>query len=280
MPAPHEISAQKEAEIKRHNHGNFKEVEASRPAWDHASTFRYTQTVDPSWTFGGGANGSDPAAATAQHRAIDPYAAGRPQRANYTLLISAVVPRPIGFVSTLAADGRAANLAPFSFFQMLAHDPPLFVLGFACALADAKDTLRNLVDTRECVLNIISEGFVEAANATSVNAPFGLSEWDVSGLTPAHDCEVVKPARVREAVFSVEAKVESIREIESRANPGTISSTIVTVEGVRFWAREDAYDAERDVLDGAVSVSPCAPLPPLSPFSVFSLLFVPPTLCS
>ncbi|KAK3682753.1 hypothetical protein B0T22DRAFT_522159 [Podospora appendiculata] len=241
-----------ESEVKRNPHPDFKTVEASRPPWDAAASLTYTQTASPSWAFGDGANGTDPAAATTPHVAIDPYAAGRPAAFNYKLLISAIVPRPIAFLSTRSADGVTTNLAPFSYFQLIAHDPPLFIVGFVGTLpagGRCKDSLRNLHESGECVINIISEGFVEAANSTSIDAPYGLSEWDVSGLTPVYDCETVKCARVREAVFSIEGKLESVREFESRVEKGKVTSTLAVIEGTRFWAREDAINEERNLVD-------------------------------
>ncbi|RYP20863.1 hypothetical protein DL765_002597 [Monosporascus sp. GIB2] len=246
-----------EKEIKRNPHPDFKKVEASRPDWDADQRFNYKKTADPSWTFGGGANGlQTPEAAAARHVSIDPYEAGRPAPFNYKLLISAIVPRPVGFVSTMSAsrrDGKedgaeGLNLAPFSYFNMVNHDPPLFVLGVASPLERPKDTLRNLLETRECVVNIISEHFVEAANATSVDAPAGVSEWAISGLTPAFDCVDTRAPRVREAVFAVECRLESVREFESRATPGKKTGCMVVLEGTRFWVREDAVNDERNLV--------------------------------
>ncbi|KAL2282573.1 hypothetical protein FJTKL_10438 [Diaporthe vaccinii] len=231
----------KESEIKRNPHPDFK---------------KFTQTASPSWDFGSGANDlASEEQKRKQHVTIDPFAEGRAPVNNYKLLISAVVPRPIAFVSTVSPDGKTTNLAPFSYFQVISHDPPLFIIGFASSLAGAaaaKHTLHNLAETRECTVNIISEHFVEAANSTSVNAPYGTSEWAVSGLTPAYDCHTVKPARVREAVFSIEAKLESLREFESRSKPGTKNATMVVIEGTRFWVREDAINEDRNLIDPSV----------------------------
>lgn len=257
-PSEAQLKARSEAEIKRNPHPDFKTVQASRPPFDASSTFRYTQTPAPSWKFGTGANDLEtPEQRDAKHVAIDPYEQGRPAAFNYKLLISAIVPRPIAFVSTRSGDSKAENLAPFSYFQMIGHDPPLFVVGFASALADdssARDSLRNLVSSGECVVNIISEHFVEAANAASVNAPFGASEWAVSGLTPVYDCVDVKCPRVGEAIFSVEAKLESVREFESRKTPGKKTSVMAVLEGTRFWVREDALNEDRNLVDPTVSV--------------------------
>lgn len=235
-------NAYRETPIQRSAHPDFKQVEASRPAFDAAAPVRYVQTPCPDWTFGGGANRALTAAERARgHVAIDPYGAGRGPAANYRLLTSAVVPRPLAFLSTRSADGGAANVAPFSFFQLINHDPPLFALSFT----GGRDSLRNLRERGECVVNLVGEGTVEAANAASVDAPYGVSEWDLCGLTPVYDCETVGVARAREAVFAVEGRLESLREFESRAEPGKISSTLAIIEGTRFWVREDAVNEER-----------------------------------
>lgn len=249
--ATHEQKYDAEKEIKRNPHGNFKEVEASRPAWDEGSKWRYMQTKDPNWKPGQGGNDGGESLSK-KHISIDPYEDGRPAVFNYKLLISAIIPRPVGFVSTRSKDGSSTNLAPFSYTQVVNHDPPVFIVGYAGGMSQAKDSLRNLVDTGECTINIISEHYLEAANATSVNAPYGISEWALTGLTPA-ESEVVKPSRVKEAVFTVEGKLMNTQEFESRATPGKKTGVLAVIEGVRFWAREDAINKEKNILDPAVS---------------------------
>jgi flavin reductase (DIM6/NTAB) family NADH-FMN oxidoreductase RutF len=151
-------------------------------------------------------------------------------------------------VSTRSKDGSSTNLAPFSYTQVINHDPPLFIVGYAGGFDKAKDSLRNLSESGECVINIISEHFIEAANATSVNAPYGVSEWALTGLTPM-DCEIVKPSRVGEAVFAVEGKLLETKEYESRVTPGKKTGVLAIIEGVRFWAREDAVNEDRNLID-------------------------------
>lgn len=136
-------------------------------------------------------------------------------------------------------------------FLQVAHDPPTFVVGLSGNFDSPKDTLRNLKEQGECTINMISEHFVEAANSTSVDAPRGVSEWALSGLTPA-PCDEVKPARVEESIFSIEGKLVSTQEIHSKAKPGTVSGVMCIIEGVRFWAREDAINEDRSQLDPAV----------------------------
>ncbi|KAF2683748.1 hypothetical protein K458DRAFT_418734 [Lentithecium fluviatile CBS 122367] len=239
-----------EAAIKRNPHPDFNKVQAERPPFDQSSKWHFTQTPKPSWKPGEGAN--DPSHLSESHREIDPYAEGRPAVHNYKLLISGIVPRPIGFVSTISKDGKSTNLAPFSYFSLISHDPPLFTLGFSGGMDRPKDSLSNLVSTKECVLNIISEEFIEAANFCSINAPLGTSEWSFGGLHPAKS-KVVRPDRVQEAVFSIETQLVETREWESKVTPGKKTGVLAIVEGVRFWVREDAIDEEGVLIDPAVS---------------------------
>ncbi|TVY53170.1 Uncharacterized protein LCER1_G005332 [Lachnellula cervina] len=242
--------AEAEKLIQRNPHPDFKKVEAGREAWDKSLEWSVKQTIKPDWKYGDGANDGG-ASLKIPHVEIDPHEEGRPAVFNYKLLISGIIPRPIGFLSTRSKDGSSTNLAPFSWFQMITHDPPLFTIGYAGGFDKAKDSLKNLVESGECVINIISEHFVEAANATSVNAPYGESEWSLSGLTPAPS-STVKASRVKEAIFSIEGKLESTREFASKANPGKKSAVLATIEGTRFWVREDAINGDKNLIDPAV----------------------------
>jgi len=147
--------------------------------------------------------------------------------------------------------GKSSNLAPFSYFNMINHDPPLFIFGFAGGFDRPKDSLTNLAESKECCINIISETYLEAANACSINAPHGVSEWSLSGLTPA-PCAIVKPARVKEAIFSVEATLVETREFSSKVTPNKKTGVLAIVEGVRFWVRDDAINEAADFIDPAV----------------------------
>lgn len=100
---------------------------------------------------------------------------------------------------------------------------------------------------------MISEHFVEAANSTSVNVPYGVSEWDISGLHQEKS-SCVKPARVKEAVFAVECRLVDVREFESRETPGKKTSVLAILEGVTFWVREDAVNEDKNIIDPAVSL--------------------------
>jgi flavin reductase (DIM6/NTAB) family NADH-FMN oxidoreductase RutF len=125
------------------------------------------------------------------------------------------------------------------------------VVGYAGGYDNAKDSLKNLIDTKECVINVISEHFVEAANFTSINSPYGISEWAITGLHPA-SCTTVKASRVKEAIFAIEGKLVETKEFESRATPGKKTGVLAIIEGTRFWAREDAINKDRNLLDPRV----------------------------
>ncbi|KAL6720465.1 hypothetical protein ACLMJK_002388 [Lecanora helva] len=249
-PSGHEQRFDQEKLVQRNPHPDFSQVEASRPEWNVENEWHFTKTKKPGWKLGEGANDGGEGLKK-NHVDIDPYEEGRPAVFNYKLLISGIIPRPIGFVSTRSEDGSSTNLAPFSYTQVVNHDPPLFIIGFAGGFANAKDTLRNLSASKECTINIISEHYLEAANATSINAPYGISEWALTGLTPAPSKDV-KPSRVKEAIFSIESKLVSTQEFESRATPGKKTGVLAIVEGVRFWVREDAINEERNIIDPGI----------------------------
>lgn len=167
---------------------------------------------------------------------------------NYRLLISGIAPRPVGFLSTVSADGETKNLSPFSYFQVIDHDPPMFVVGFSSRPERVKDTYRNLRETGECVINTVSESMIEAVNASSIDAPYGVSEWDVTGLTEA-PTSTVKPSRVQESVLSIEGKVVDVKEFADHAKPGMSIASLVLIKATRFWVQEDAVNAAGSHID-------------------------------
>lgn len=210
--------------------------------WKPTEYVSVTTPPNPQWRYGGGANDNGDSVAKS-HVEIDPFEEGRPMPFNYSLLISGIVPRPIGFVSTTSKTGQQ-NLAPFSYFRVVDHDPPVFVIGFSGRSHGPKDTLRNLEETGECCINIVSEHTIEAMNATSIDAPAGISEWALSGLSPK-PCTTVKPPRVQESVFSIEGRLSEIVEYKTSRDPVGQHGKLAIIEGTRFWAREDAIDEDR-----------------------------------
>ncbi|HSA82965.1 MAG TPA: flavin reductase family protein [Geminicoccaceae bacterium] len=123
----------------------------------------------------------------------------------YKLLGGLVVPRPIALVTTRDEGGRD-NAAPFSFFNVLAEEPPLVVLGLGVSTAGgAKDTTNNIRDTGEFVVNLVDEAIAEAMNLCAIDVPPGTSEIELAGfsLLPS---ERVAPGRIAEAPVSMECR--------------------------------------------------------------------------
>lgn len=165
----------------------------------------------------------------------------------YKLLIGAVVPRPIAFVSSIGTDG-VTNLAPFSFFTVVSANPPVvaFVPMVPGAGSRTKDTLRNVREVPEFVVNIVSEEIAEAMNLCSGDYPPEVSEFVVSGLTPLAS-DLVRPPRVAESRIQMECRLRQVVEISTQP----LGGSIVLGEVVRFHV-DDA------VVDGAMRIDPAA----------------------
>lgn len=124
-----------------------------------------------------------------------------------------VAPRPIGWISTMAADG-SLNLAPYSFFNAVSSHPHLVMF----ASEGEKDSVTFARQTGEFVVNLVSHDLAGKMNRTAVDAPRGVSEFGYAGLTPAPS-RLVRPPRVGEAHAALECKVTEIHR--PRALDGT-----------------------------------------------------------
>jgi flavin reductase (DIM6/NTAB) family NADH-FMN oxidoreductase RutF len=122
----------------------------------------------------------------------------------YRLLTSVVVPRPIAWVSTVSADRFQANLAPHSFFTVACVSPP--VVQFTSV--GRKDSLRNIEDTGEFVVNLAPEHLFEQINATATDFPPGVSEFDAVGIA-REPSRLVKPPRVAASPVVLECELHS-----------------------------------------------------------------------
>lgn len=171
---------------------------------------------------------------------IDP--AHNSQQDNYKLLIGSVVPRPIAFVSTQAAEGTL-NLAPFSFFTGVCSNPPtiLFCPMVRGSDGQKKDTLINIEATGEFVVNVVSEDIVRPMNQTAAEYSREVDEFRESGLTPAPSL-IVKPPRVLESPVSMECKLQQVVYV---GDGGVGSGSVVLGTVVQFHVRADLYDKGR-----------------------------------
>ena len=149
----------------------------------------------------------------------------------YNILISAVAPRPIAWVSSISASGQP-NLAPFSFFNAVCAEPPL--LAFAPGMrspkkspaagepaGEPKDPLRNIRETKEFVINVVTSELAEAMNLTSGEYDAAINEFEVGKLAPAPS-KVVRPARVAESPVSFECKLHQILDFNPSPEGGSL----------------------------------------------------------
>jgi flavin reductase (DIM6/NTAB) family NADH-FMN oxidoreductase RutF len=146
----------------------------------------------------------------------------------YGILLNSVAPRPIAWVSTVSPSGQL-NLAPFSFFNCVCVDPPL--LAFAPGLrqprqagashGEAKDTLRNIRETKEFVVNIVTYELREAMNLTSGEYDASVNEFDLAKLTP-QPSTIVRPPRVAESPVSFECRLHQILDFSTAPTSGSL----------------------------------------------------------
>jgi flavin reductase (DIM6/NTAB) family NADH-FMN oxidoreductase RutF len=171
---------------------------------------------------------------------IEPESAGFPNI--YKVMVGAIVPRPIAFVSTVSPEG-IYNLAPFSFFTAASVNPPVVCF---CPLRNGqgrpKDTLNNIERMGDFVVNIVSEEFVEQMNMTSAEFGPEVDEFHVSGLTPVPS-DLVKAPRVQESHVSMECTLFRIFEISDKPSGGSI----VAGEIVRLHVDDECIENYRIV---------------------------------
>jgi flavin reductase (DIM6/NTAB) family NADH-FMN oxidoreductase RutF len=142
-------------------------------------------------------------------------------------LLSIIAPRPIAFASTVDAAGNV-NLSPFSYFNVFGINPPVCIFSPARSVRtlEHKDTLLNVQEVAEVVINIIDAGIVEQASLASNAYPRGINEFIKAGLTEVAS-ETVRPPRVLEAPASLECRIEQIIPIGDGGGAGNLVVCIV-----------------------------------------------------
>lgn len=132
----------------------------------------------------------------------------------YKLLTGAVVPRPIAWVSSRSRDG-VMNLAPFSFFNVASRQPPMLAISIGPRTDGedfAKDTLTNIRECQEFVVNMVSVTLANAMHESAINHPPDVDEFERAGVNPA-PCEVIATPRVAEARISMECTLEHMLKL-------------------------------------------------------------------
>jgi flavin reductase (DIM6/NTAB) family NADH-FMN oxidoreductase RutF len=132
-----------------------------------------------------------------------------------------VAPRPIGWISTLDADGRA-NLAPYSFFNAVCDAPPMVMFSSSAR----KDTQANVEATGEFVVNLATRALAEAMNTSSAAVPHGVDEFALAGLETL-PCTVVRPRRVARSPAALECRLLQVLPLRTLAGAPTTSTLII-----------------------------------------------------
>lgn len=145
-----------------------------------------------------------------------------PTKDLHQFILGAVAPRPIAFASTISKDGQP-NLAPYSFFNAFSSNPPILIFSSNRRVANntTKDTLRNVEDTGEVVINVVSHSFVRQMALSSVEYGAEINEFEKAGFTPLPS-EVVKPFRVAESPVQMECVVDQILPLGEDGGAGNL----------------------------------------------------------
>ncbi|WP_169567907.1 flavin reductase family protein [Sneathiella limimaris] len=163
-----------------------------------------------------------------------------------------VSPRPIGWISTQSTDGEL-NLAPFSFFNAMAESPPVLAMAFTGNHIEggAKDSLSNIRETGEFVVNMVTYELRDAMNASSEMVGRAVNEFELAGLTPVPS-EIVKPPRVKESPVNMECKLLQVIDLPT-SNP--------EVPNIMVLGQAHAIHISDDIItDGMVDMSKYHPL--------------------
>jgi flavin reductase (DIM6/NTAB) family NADH-FMN oxidoreductase RutF len=137
-------------------------------------------------------------------------------------ILGAVSPRPIAFASTVSAEG-VPNLAPYSFFNAFSSNPPILIFSSNRRVANntTKDTLKNVQDTGEVVINVVPHAIVRQMALASVEYDAGVNEFEKAGLTPLAS-EFVRPFRVAESPVHMECRVQDILPLGDKGGAGNL----------------------------------------------------------
>lgn len=155
------------------------------------------------------------------------------QSAIYKLLTGAIIPRPIGWISTVSEDG-IYNLAPFSFFNAVGDDPPHVMFSTVRGNDTNKDTLNNVLATKQFVVNMVTEALVEQMNLTAQPIPSNESEFELTNLTPIPSLKIKAP-RVKESPITMECELVHHYSLENHKFGG---ATIIIGKVVMFHVDE------------------------------------------
>ncbi|MEY9095562.1 flavin reductase family protein [Paenibacillus sp. RC84] len=170
---------------------------------------------------------------------IDPES--QSERETYKLLIGSIIPRPVAFVTTLSKEG-VVNAAPFSYFNIVAANPPLISVSVQRKNGEPKDTARNAHDLGAFVVHISDESYIDAINATAAGLPSDESEIELAGLTLVESGKIAVPG-VSEAKIRMECVLE--RSIPLGGIESVPACDLLIGRVVRFHIADELYSGGR-----------------------------------
>lgn len=136
----------------------------------------------------------------------------------YKLLTGSVIPRPIGWISTVDSNG-INNLAPFSYFNAVGEDPPHVMFSTTRGNNTNKDTLNNVLANGQFVVNMVTEELAEKMNTTAQTVPSDVDEFQLADVTPIPST-LIKPMRVKESLVTFECEMVHHYFLENHKNGG------------------------------------------------------------
>ncbi len=140
----------------------------------------------------------------------------------HQFMLGAVAPRPIAFASTISLDGLP-NLAPYSFFNAFSSNPPIVIFSSNRRVSNntTKDTLKNVQDTGEVVINVVSHSIVRQMAIASIEYDSDVNEFEKAGFTQLAS-EMIRPFRVAESPVQMECKVDQILPLGTDGGAGNL----------------------------------------------------------
>jgi flavin reductase (DIM6/NTAB) family NADH-FMN oxidoreductase RutF len=173
------------------------------------------------------------------------------ERENYKFLTGSIIPRPVAFVTTLSKEG-VLNAAPFSYFNIVASDPPLISISVQRTKGEMKDTSRNAVEQAEFVVHISDESYIHDVNATAKPLPPDESEVDLTDLTPIESEKLAVPG-IKEANIRMECVLE--KNVTLGKNKNGPSCDLLIGRVVQYHIRDDLYENGRINAESLAPVS-------------------------
>ncbi len=169
---------------------------------------------------------------------LDPK--GMRKRDLHELLLSAVLPRPIAFVSTIGEDG-VHNLAPYSCFAPIGMKPPLVCIQIGWKRdGQKKDTLKNIEFSGDFVVNVVTETLAKAMNQSAYEYPSNVDEFKEVGLTPSKS-DLVKSPLLAESPVNMECKMLQITAFGGIP----MGSNVIIGEVVLFHVKDELWAGDQ-----------------------------------